>query len=332
MSAVIPLNPTELGIILTYQCECSCVHCLYNCGPAWREWMSFEDVDLAVRATQALLKPYRVYMTGGEPFLNFPLLLHAVQAASRMRVSCYAETSAAWCVRGEEVADRFIQLRDNGLEAILISCSPFHAAVVPLKRTLLAIAVALEVFRSDRVVINKLDWLDQLSRFGFEETIPLDQYIESYGPGPAGVMFWQGYGLISGGRSGFRIGYLTQRQQAAAFQGENCRQEIVYPQRAHLDLYGNFIPGFCSGLALSHWSEVARLRDDFETGRFSPLIAILIDSGPYGLFTFARDQYGYKPLRRGYAGKCHLCVDVRRYLARTAEFEELKPRQFYESI
>jgi hypothetical protein len=294
--------------------------------------MSFEGVEMALQATKAFQRPYRVHLTGGEPFLNFPLLLHAVQVANQMKVSCYAETNAGWCVRGDVVADRFRQLRDNGLQAIIISCSPFHAAIIPLKRTLLAIAVALEVFRSDRVIVNMVEWLDQLSRFGFEETIPLEQYIESYGPGPAGVMFWQGYSLISGGRSGFHIGHLTRRLKAPAFQGEDCRLEIVFPHRAHLDPYGNFIPSFCGGLAPGQWNEIPLMREDFHAGRFSPLITILVNSGPYGLFTFARDQHGYKPLRSGYAGKCHLCVDVRRHLAKVGDFKELKPHQFYESI
>ena len=332
MSSVLPLNPTDLGIILTYHCQCACAHCLYNCGPGWSDWMSFESVESAMQATMAWKQPVRVRLTGGEPFLNYPLLLHAVQVASRMQISCYAETNAGWCVQGDLVADRFLQLRDNGLQAILISCSPFHAAVIPLKRTLLAIAVALEVFGSDRVMVYMVEWLDQLRRFGFDDAIPLDQYIESYGAGPTGVMFWQGYSLVPGGRSGFHLGHLTHRQQVSAFQGENCRPEIVYPHRAQLDLYGNIIPSYCGGLTPGRWENIPQLREDFKMDGFSPLIAILVDSGPFGLFTFARDQHGYRPLRSGYVGKCHLCVDVRRHLAKFGGFVELKPHQFYESI
>jgi hypothetical protein len=34
----------------------------------------------------------------------------------------------------------------------------------------------------------------------------------------------------------------------------------------------------------------------------------------------------------GYAGKCHLCVDVRRHLVRRGGFPELRPAAFYENI
>jgi len=33
-----------------------------------------------------------------------------------------------------------------------------------------------------------------------------------------------------------------------------------------------------------------------------------------------------------YVSKCHLCLDIRRHLARTGEFPELAPRAFYEHL
>ena len=39
-----PLNPSDLGLILSYRCQCACAHCLYNCGPGWTDWMSPEEV------------------------------------------------------------------------------------------------------------------------------------------------------------------------------------------------------------------------------------------------------------------------------------------------
>jgi hypothetical protein len=294
--------------------------------------MTLAEVESALQVISTLEKPLGLWLTGGEPFLNFPLLLQAVGAASRFQIPCYVETSAGWCLQGQLVYERFSQLRDAGLQAIVISCSPFHAAVIPLKRTLLAIAIALEVFGPDRVIVSRVEWLDQLRRFSFDEAIPLDQYIQSYGRGPAGVMFWEGYRLIAGGRSGFRLGYLTQRRPVQAFEAENCLPEVLYPRQVFFDLFGNFIPSCCSGLSLGAWSQALHLREEFDPDNLSPLISILVKSGPYGLFTLARDQYEYKPQRSGYVGKCHLCVDVRHHLAMNGIFPELAPQQYYESI
>jgi hypothetical protein len=69
--------------------------------------------------------------------------------------------------------------------------------------------------------------------------------------------------------------------------------------------------------------------DDFQNRRFPPLVDTLVRSGPFGLFEMARAEYGYQELPKGYAGKCHLCVDVRRGLYQRGEFAELRPGGFY---
>ena len=72
------------------------------------------------------------------------------------------------------------------------------------------------------------------------------------------------------------------------------------------------------------------LLDRFRAGDYPELISILIEKGPYGLFAFAEEAYGYVPLEDGFAGKCHLCVDVRKYLVQLGDFPELEPAEFYE--
>ena len=92
-----PLHPTDLGLVLSYKCQCSCAHCLYNCGPQWVEWISPETLQQALEATLIWPEPIQVHLTGGEPFLNFPLLLQAVEIAVSLGIPCYCETmSRPW--------------------------------------------------------------------------------------------------------------------------------------------------------------------------------------------------------------------------------------------
>lgn len=42
------LRPSELGIILSYQCNAECKHCLYACGPEWTEWIASEQLKEAL--------------------------------------------------------------------------------------------------------------------------------------------------------------------------------------------------------------------------------------------------------------------------------------------
>lgn len=329
MHANQPLHPTDLGLVLSYKCQCGCAHCLYNGGPQWHDWISPETVEKALQATLTWPQPIQVHLTGGEPFLNFPLLLQATEIAAHFGIPCYCETNAGWCVQSDLVETRFRALREAGLAAILISCSPFHAEKIPPKRTLLAIAIALDIFGQQGVIVYLPEWLDQIVRFGVENTTPLKRYVESYGARPAGLMFWEGYGLIPGGRSGYILGYLTSRRPPYFFKGEHCQAEILYPQHSHFDLYGNFISGFCGGLSVGDWRNLAEVLSEFRSGRYPPLIDILVSDGPYGLFTMAHREYGYQPLRYGYAGKCHLCVDVRKHLGSFNQFHELRPMGFY---
>jgi len=295
--------------------------------------MSPDEVYDALSAMQSAWSgSFQVHLTGGEPFLKFPLLLYAAQIAAELNIACYVETNAGWCVRDDLVTDRFRQLKHAGLQAVLISCSPFHAVTIPPKYTIRAITIAEELFGRHNVIVYQPEWLDLLIHFGTETPTPLESYTHTYGAKQAGRFFWQGYGLISGGRSGYKLGHMVEGKPPESFQGSLCRHEILYAHHSHLDLYGNFISGFCGGLAAGDWHCLPRVIDDFHRGIYPPLIKILIDAGPYGLFNFAREQYAYRPLMDGYAGKCHLCVDIRAHLNSFGEFDELEPQEFYTSV
>ena len=41
---------------------------------------------------------------------------------------------------------------------------------------------------------------------------------------------------------------------------------------------------------------------------------------------------GYREAETGYIVKCDLCVDIRRSIVSAGDFEELRPREFYERL
>jgi hypothetical protein len=51
------------------------------------------------------------------------------------------------------------------------------------------------------------------------------------------------------------------------------------------------------------------------------LIDILVRMGPFRLFELGKEEYGYQGLPEGYAGKCHLCVEVRKHLSKQGDFK-----------
>jgi len=328
------LMPRDIGLILTYRCLPACAHCLYNCSKNWHDWMTVEDVQIALEQAKKVWGPgFQVHLTGGEPFMNFPLLLRATQIAVDLDIPVYVETNAGWCRDKAAAADRFRQLRDAGMDAVLISVSPFHQETIPLQRTLDGIAAARDAFGHGRVIVYQSEWLPEMSRHDPKAPVPLDTYVAEYGQHQAGLQLWMGFGLISGGRSGYILGDLAVKQPAARFKGMTCSQELLYAQHSHMDLYGNFIPAFCGGITLGHWRDLGDLVKQHREGRFKPMIEMLIEGGSYRLYQYAQNSYDYGDLEGGYAGKCHLCVDVRRHLIGEGAFvENLHPVGFYTSF
>jgi len=325
------LCPQDVGIILTYRCHSGCKHCLYNCGPRWeKETMSPQTLRQALEAVTIWPQTPQVHLTGGEPFLHFPLLLEGARLATELGIPAYVETSASWCTDEDEAIECFTALREAGLQAVLVSCSPFHAERIPPIRTLRAVRVALDVFGARRVTVYLPEFLDVVQRFDVERPTPLSRYEEEFGIQGARRILWQGYGIISGGRSGYHLGHLVDRHPAAAFAGANCAGEILHAHHSHFDLYGNFISGFCGGLTVGDWRALPQVLDDFQVGHYPPLVEVLVERGPYGLLELAQDEYRYQPLTEGYTGKCHLCVDVRLHLVEAGDFAELRPLGFYE--
>lgn len=63
-----------------------------------------------------------------------------------------------------------------------------------------------------------------------------------------------------------------------------------------------------------------------------PIIAALVDSLEK-LYQLGVSQFDYKENDEGYISKCHLCLDIRKYISQnTDEFIELNPKEFYQHL
>ncbi len=322
--------PADVGIILSYRCVSGCKHCIYNCGPGWGlESMPAELLWQALETVAGWSPRPQVHLTGGEPFLHYPVLLEGVRIAAELGVTVYLETSAAWCVDETKTRARFAELQEAGLAAVLISCSPYHAEKIPPIRTVQAVRAALGVFGPRGVIVYQPEFLQLVQEFGLEQPTMLDRYRERYGAEGARQILWGAYGIISGGRAGYKLGHLVDPQPVEAFSGENCGGDILFAQHSHMDLYGNYIPAFCGGMVAADWRA-----EDPLARPYPEVVELCIEQGPYGLFEMAHGTYDYRPLPGGYAGKCHLCVDVRWHLVRVKgdDYPELRPAGFYENV
>jgi hypothetical protein len=295
------------------------------------------DVNDAARIFQGLLETTRIlrgfHLAGGEPFLDFDRLLAVQKLAVEFGIPIeYVETNASWCSDLDIARDRFVRLREAGLRCILISCSPFHAERVPLERINIALEVAIEIFGCEGVILWVPEFYHQLSKIRTTGVIPLEEYVSAVGEQVATIMIRSGYSLISGGRVGYKLGNFYNRQPPEHCQGERCEVELLKSGHAHFDPYGNLIPSFCSGISLGDARDLSKLFIEFDLEKL-PIVRMLVEEGPYGLYRYAVERFGYKPLPDGYVGKCHLCVDVRKWMQTcTREFRELAPAEFYNQL
>ena len=152
--------------MLSYKCPVKCRHCLYACSPEWKaDWITEEDLEKGLSQLSGRIQAspwgevslnHGLHFSGGEPFLNFKLLLKAVEMANEHEIpSMFVETNCYWCLNDEATRDMLRRLKEAGLKGIMISVNPFYAEYVPFERTERCIRISQEVFACAHNILRK---------------------------------------------------------------------------------------------------------------------------------------------------------------------------------
>lgn len=315
------------GLVATYQCQSHCPHCLYRGGPGREPAYIDPDTAVAAFATALELGATSMHVGGGEPLAD-PLGLAGVLAAAAetgMGID-YVETSGSWFDDLDEAVELLAELRGMGLSSLLVSISPMHNAFIPLRKTLgtmqAAQAAGIQVFPWQE------HFLTDLRAFDPDTTHPFREYLERFGPDyPADILrrTW----IHLGGRAFDLFASALGRRPASRVLAEasaDCLAELTDASHFHMDLYGDYVPGLCSGLAC----RVSDLGGPLDPERY-PILTTLAVEGIRGLYDYAASLEGYQDRPEGYVNKCELCQDMRRHLSERGWFEstELSPPEFY---
>jgi hypothetical protein len=332
-------TPNSGGLILSYQCPAKCRHCLYACSPKWKgDWISEEDLKkglsgLAGKIRSSTWGPKAIgvneglHFSGGEPFLNFDLLVKAASLAEEMNIpSTFVETNCFWCLNDKETKDKLKILKKAGLKGIMISVNPYYAEFVPFERTRRGIEMALKVFGRN-VIVYQLEFFRLFSLLGIEERLPLEEFLER----TPKTNWADRVELFLMGRAAIQLQNRYPAFPAEHFFKQSCLMPFLRGWHNHFDNYGNYLPGFCGGISLGNWLEMEQLLAEGLDPEKMPILGFLIREDLEGLFNFARDL-GYEESPEGYCSRCHLCLDLRRYLNGKGDFPELRPKEFYEHL
>jgi hypothetical protein len=318
------------GIITNYFCTSACRHCLYNSSPAWeKDYIGADAAQANFRALKSL-GCSAVHIGGGEPMLRPEALAEVLEIARRAGVAIdYVETNCSWFKDAESAAALFAGLRQKGLHTLLVSISPFHNEHVPYYKT----KGVMEACRRAGVRIFPwvADFVRDLEGLDAGRTHALSEFEDRYGKN-----YLRGvpgrYWVHLGGRALETFRPVLRAKTVEHILRANaggCARELSDTGHFHIDLFGNYIPGLCTGLAIA--------REDLGKGLAEekyPLLTRLNAKGIRGLLELAQADFGFAPALPGYLNKCDLCTEIRFFLVgkNVPEFQELSPRGFYREL
>jgi len=307
---------------------------MYACSPRWKaDWISEGDAErILSQLSERLRGKYAypgsigvntgIHFTGGEPFLNFGLLLKVTEMAHRLEIpSTFVETNCFWCRDDQTTRERLTQLKASGLDGILISANPFIIEQVPFERTERAARISREVFNGN-VMVYQGFFFDQFRRLGLKGTLPFEEYIKKAGHGLRCAE------LLPSGRFPYKLAFLYRKYPVDHFLGESCSRELIRDWHIHIDNYCNYVPGYCGGISLGDARDLHMICQGIDLDELLVLKALL--TGMEELYELGK-RFGYEE-QVGYISKCHLCLDIRRYLAKHGQFRELEPKELYEHL
>ena len=316
------------GIITNYYCTSACGHCLYGCSPRWKkEYIDEETLGKVLRQIRGL-GCNSVHIGGGEPFLDLDGLEMVLEVVRSHGVHIeYVETNSSWFKGKESAIETLSSLKEYGLSTLLISMSPFHNEHIPFQKVKGVLKACRETGMSIFPWIS--EFYQEIDSFDDRATHMLSEYEERFGRDYV-KRIPSRYWVHFGGRAlkTFAEVFETIDYQQILLRNKGGCEELLDVSHFHIDLFGNYIPGLCSGLAI----DCEDLGNTLSPSKY-PFLHILYHQGISGFSDLAAGEYNFQPLRE-YMSKCDLCFEIRRYLVlgRQIESRELQPRGIYENV
>jgi hypothetical protein len=314
------------GIIVTYKCTAACLHCCYSSSPQ-REG-AYMSRDMADRIFALLNKTgcHSVHIGGGEPFMNFEGLLAVCESAYENKVAIdYIETNASWFTDDAGVALKLKKLRAAGVDCLLVSLDPFHNEFVPYAKVKSLLKCCEKNNFSTFVWQSKFERL--VRRFDENKTHTLSEYIEKHGEDFIENIS-DAYGLGYNGRA-LRILDTPKSKKYGADtildSSGRCSGAIKSPHHCHVDLNGDFIPPGCIGFKINIFDLCG---NGLDNEKYANFLAVA-DGGLRSLYERARGL-GFEPDSGGYAAKCGLCFDIKKYMLDKYNSHDVGPAGFFE--
>ncbi|MGQ9782196.1 MAG: hypothetical protein ACUVQ8_08155 [Nitrososphaeria archaeon] len=311
---------------------------MYASSPYWsNDWVDLNELNTLISKLSETISPAPrgpknvginsgLHFTGGEPFLNYPLLLDAVKIAKKYNVpSTFVETNCFWCISDDVARRHLIALRDSGLDGVLVSVNPFILEYVPFERIERGVNIGYEIFQENLIVYQEY-YRTLFKSFNLKTTLPFEEFLRK-----ANKSWAYHIELLPMGRTVYKLDKLFKKYPAKYFFGQSCLQELTREWHVHIDNYGNYIPGYCGGISLGNTRNFESLFEGIALNDLPIIKALVMDIQT--LYNIGVKEFGYREQVEGYISKCHLCLDLRKHIIEEdGKFVELKPIEFYKNL
>jgi hypothetical protein len=310
------------GLITNYNCTSKCRHCLYKCSPARsKDYIDEETTRKNLRMVKKL-GCNALHIGGGEPFLQFEKLLGVIKVfrEENMQID-YIETNSSWYRDEQQACKMLEQIKSEGVNTLLVSISPFHNEYIPFEK------VKGVINACHRVNIHVFPWVmnfyQEMDQLNPGEKHNMEEYQNIYGKNYLAEIPHR-YWIHFGGRAIETYAQAYGLKKYPEISNHKGCTELWDTSHFHVDLYGNYIPGLCSGLVFPiEYLNTTMKKEDF------PVLVQLAGEGIKALADFCMEKTG--DLSNGkYLNKCHLCNIIRKKLIdEGTHFSELGPEEYY---
>jgi hypothetical protein len=267
-----------------------------------------------------------IAISGGEPCLNFDLVLNVIKEAHRHGVpGIWVFTNAFWASNPQVAWDRVRSLKKAGATRLCLSADGFHEPFVPVWK----VRHALNAVRSAGMELvvdvrffggpNAKNSINRVTRRTLKSLGSLE-----------GVETWRGSPRYIGRAAEALVPRLKPRRgiPLGDCPGPWAGGTWVAPMGVDVDSFGEVT--LCPGLSIGNARKrsLARILAEYAPSGHS-IIRELAVGGPARLIP-AAEELGYIP-RTAYMDSCHLCYDMRKFL-RGRYPSELAPAPCYEEM
>lgn len=284
--------------------------------------------EMAIRAWQSLKclagSAAKIHLSGGEPFLYWDRLQEILRLGQKEKLGDVdiIETNGFWAIDENIIKKRLKILDELAVKRLKISCDPFHQEYVNIDLVRRLTQIGREVLGNERVLVRWEKYLERAVDITPSSTQQDEIYISAIKDFPCRFT----------GRASGRLAELTAAKTIESLSLMNCHASFLDSKGVHIDPFGNVFSGTCSGIIIGNINKtpLEQIWRQWHP-RQNEIICTLFNNGPAGLLDKALAM-GYEK-KKTYAGKCHLCADIRNFLFERQYCKEtIGPAQCYKNI